>query len=280
MPDRYAVFGNPVAHSKSPVIHAAFARETGENMVYEALLAPLKGFAKAARTFFAEGGKGCNVTVPFKEEAFELADILTPRARQAGAVNTLKITPDGLLGDNTDGEGLTRDLTDNLACPLAGKCVLLLGAGGAARGAAPALLEKTPARLVIANRNAGKAERLAGQMACPPVSSCCIPEGVGLAAIQGEFDVVINATSASLTGAALVLPTGIFAPNGLAYDMMYGQAETPFLTDARAQGAARRADGLGMLVEQAAAAFLLWRGKRPATAPVRQNLRAALLATR
>ncbi len=258
MPDRYAVFGNPVAHSQSPRIHALFAAQTGQDMSYEARLAPLDGFAAAVHAFAAAGGKGANVTVPFKEEAFRLATELTPRARAAGAVNTLSFVDGVLAGDNTDGAGLVRDLKANLGCGLAGQRILLLGAGGAARGVILPLLEEHPVSLTIANRTAEKAARLAAVFKV---------EGGGFDRLAGRsFDLVINATSAGLAAAALPLPATIFAPGSLAYEMLYGRA-TPFMAQARAAGC-RVADGLGMLVEQAAEAFHVWRGVRPATAPV------------
>ena len=267
MTDRYAVFGHPIAHSKSPQIHAAFARQTGQDMRYDAILAPLDGFAASVAAFIAAGGRGANVTVPFKEEAFKLAGRLSPRAQRAGAVNTL-IFNDGILGDNTDGAGLVADLTRNLNRSLAGKRILLLGAGGAARGVIEPLLEQQPAALVIANRTVSRAQQLAdlfghGVIAC----------GFDAAETRTPFDVVINATAASLAGELPPLSPQLFTANTLAYDMMYGR-DTPFLTFARARGAAT-ADGLGMLVEQAAEAFYLWRGVRPDTAPVIASLRAA-----
>ncbi|MDR2000962.1 MAG: shikimate dehydrogenase [Zoogloeaceae bacterium] len=264
MTDRYAVIGNPIAHSKSPRIHALFAAASGQDMTYEALLAPLGGFAATARGFAATGGRGANVTVPFKEEAFRLATRLTGRARAAGAVNTLVFSDNEILGDNTDGAGLVRDLTVNLAVAIGGKRVLLLGAGGAARGVILPLLAECPAELLIANRTAEKAHTLArlfsGSTAC------------SLAKLAGrEFDLVINATSAGLTESALPRLSFTYAPNALAYDMVYGK-NTDFLRQARAPGA-RAADGLGMLVEQAAEAFLLWRGIRPETMTVLTALR-------
>jgi shikimate dehydrogenase len=278
MTDRYAVFGNPISHSKSPRIHALFAAQTGQDMSYEALLAPLDGFADAVRAFVAAGGRGANVTVPFKEEAFRLAARLTPRARAAGAVNTLSIDErDGLLGDNTDGAGLVRDLKSNLGCDIAGKRVLLAGAGGAARGVILPLLGERPAELFIANRTAEKAARLAMDFARLHAeindAGGAGPEGGGFSELAGRsFDLVINATSSGLSDAELPLPAGVFAPRSLAYEMLYGR-ETPFMRQARAAGAARIADGLGMLVEQAAEAFLVWRGVRPATGPVMASLR-------
>ena len=274
--DRYAVIGNPIGHSKSPRIHAAFAAQTGQQLSYEALLAPLDGFAATVREFQAAGGRGMNVTVPFKLEAFDLADRLTPRAQAAGAVNTLAFGADGTLGDNTDGAGILRDITVNLGFAVTGRRVLLLGAGGAARGTVLPLLDARPASLTIANRTAAKAAELADEFAGAGASPVA-PTGCGLAQLAGQqFDLVINATSASLSDAAPDLPAGLYAPGSLAYDMMYGKGETPFLAAARQQGAACLADGLGMLVEQAAESFFLWRGVRPETAPVLADLRASL----
>jgi shikimate dehydrogenase len=262
--DRYAVFGNPIAHSKSPRIHALFAAQTRQDLSYEAILAPLDGFADAVRGFVAAGGKGANVTVPFKEEAFRLATELSPRAQAAGAVNTLSFAGTAIRGDNTDGAGLVRDLTANLGCRLADARILLLGAGGASRGVILPLLEAKPAVLFVANRTAAKAEQLAAAFNI---------EGGGFEALAGRaFDLVINATSAGLSDAALPLPAGVFAPGCLAYEMLYGR-ETPFMAQARAAGC-QVADGLGMLVEQAAEAFFVWRGVRPDTAPVLAELRA------
>ena len=271
MTDQYCVIGNPISHSKSPMIHAAFARQTGEQMSYTTLLAPRDGFADSVRAFIASGGRGANVTLPFKEEAFQLADRRTPRAELAGAVNTLIFSEDGCLGDNTDGAGLMRDITVNLGFSPVGKRVLLLGAGGASRGVIGPLLEARPAGLVIANRTAAKAKALAECfVARGPVS------GVGFPDLAGEvFDLVINATSASIDGESLPLPVGLFAAGSLAYEMMYGRGETPFLCFARAEGASCLADGLGMLVEQAAEAFFLWRGVRPEGVPVMAMLHNA-----
>jgi shikimate dehydrogenase len=274
MPDLYCVFGNPIAHSKSPAIHTAFAASTGEKLVYEARLAPVDGFAQAIAAFVAVGGRGANVTVPFKEEAFRLCDQLSPRAARAGAVNTLSFVDGRILGDNTDGAGLVADITGNLGFSPAGKRILLLGAGGAARGVIEPLLATRPGALHIANRTADKAATLAAAFAdIAPVDASNFADLAGR-----NFDLVINATSASLSGDVLPLPDGIFAPGSLAYDMMYGKGETPFLSRARMQGAARCADGLGMLVGQAAEAFAIWRGVRPATDAVLNSLRAALAA--
>jgi shikimate dehydrogenase len=265
MTDRYAVFGHPVAHSKSPLIHAAFARQTGQDMAYEAILAPLDGFAGSMAAFVAAGGRGANVTVPFKEKAYALANRLTPRAQRAGAVNTLKFESDGILGDNTDGAGLVADLTRNLHRTLAGKRILLLGAGGAARGAIGPLLDQQPAALVIANRTVSRGQELA-ELFDPRATAC------GFDTPDSPFHLVINATAASLAGELPPLSPRIFTAATLAYDMMYGR-DTPFLAFARKHDAAT-ADGLGMLVEQAAEAFFMWRGIRPDTAPVIAALRA------
>lgn len=265
MTDRYAVLGNPIAHSKSPRIHGLFAAQTRQDMRYEAILAPIEGFAGAVRAFIEAGGRGANVTVPFKEEAFRLATERTPRAEAAGAVNTLRFDGSAILGDNTDGAGLVRDIAGNLGFSLEGRRILLLGAGGAARGVILPLLAGNPAALFVANRTAGKAEELARAFADPRLS------GGGFGDIPGAFDLTINATSAGLQDAALPLPASAFAPGGLAYEMVYGR-ETPFMAQARAAGALV-ADGLGMLVEQAAEAFLVWRGIRPDTAPVLAELR-------
>jgi shikimate dehydrogenase len=277
MTDRYAVFGNPIAHSKSPRIHALFAHQTGQDLSYEARLAPLEDFPGAVTAFQASGGRGANVTVPFKEQAYALTHRLTPRAEAAGAVNTLAFETDGILGDNTDGAGLVRDLTANLGLNLSDARILLMGAGGAARGVILPLLERRPGELVIANRTASKAEELAAHFRDGFPGFRFATSGLrggSYQALHGrQFDLVINATSASLGGELPPLPDALFAPDALAYDMMYGR-DTPFLAFARQRGA-RPADGLGMLVEQAAEAFTLWRGIRPDTAPVIAALREA-----
>ncbi|MDR3479547.1 MAG: shikimate dehydrogenase [Burkholderiaceae bacterium] len=270
-PDRYAVIGHPVAHSKSPAIHSAFAAQTGQNLSYERLLSPLDGFAATVRTFIEQGGKGLNVTLPFKVEAHALADSLTPRARCAGAVNTLKITDGHILGDNTDGAGLVTDIERNAGVMLSGKRILLLGAGGAARGAILPLLEARPAALTIANRTPEKAAVLAREFA--PFSAAIEASAFGI--LHGRFDIVINATSASLGNELPPVPAAIFGAETLAYDMMYGKQPTVFMKFAQQQGAAIR-DGLGMLVEQAAESFYLWRGIRPETAGIFAELRAAV----
>ena len=270
MTDRYAVIGNPIAHSKSPALHAAFARQCGQDIRYEAILGPLDGFRAAVEAFRQAGGRGMNVTVPFKVEALALADTLTERARLAQAVNTLRFDADGIFGDNTDGIGLVNDIQQRLGFAIGGKRVLILGAGGAARGSVLPVAEAGPARLVIVNRTQAKAEALREQFA--GVAAVDVEPCDGLAGQR--FDLVINATSAGLHGESLPLPAGIFAPGALAYDMVYGNTETPFMVAARALGASRVSDGLGMLVGQAAESFFLWRGVRPDTAPVLQMLQA------
>jgi shikimate dehydrogenase len=274
MSDRYAVVGNPIAHSKSPEIHALFARQTGEDIVYERLLAPFDGFAGTIQEFRHAGGRGCNVTVPFKLEAFRLAHDHSPRARQAEAVNVLKFEGERVFGDNSDGAGLVRDIEVNLGVALRGRSVLLMGAGGAAQGVLGPLLAAQPQRLVIGNRTLEKAEQLARRFS--RAGTCFNLCARGYADLAGEaFDIVVNATSASLNDATLELPSGLFAPGALAYDMMYGKGLTPFLRVAQGEGAAALADGLGMLVEQAAESFFIWRGVRPHTAPVIESLRCS-----
>lgn len=270
MTDKYAVIGNPIAHSKSPQIHQMFAGQTGQDISYEAIKAPLDGFAATIERLRAEGYKGCNVTVPFKFEAFKLATQLTVHADVAQAVNTLKFNFDGgtILGDNTDGTGLARDIQFHLRITLNNKRVLLIGAGGAAYGVALPL-RNAGAILKIVNRTADKAQALASALKSnnTNISGCSFDE-----LADHQFDVVINATSAGLTDSKLPLPATLFAPGALAYDMMYGR-ETPFMKFAREHGAAVVSDGLGMLVEQAAESFFIWRGVRPETAPVIEALR-------
>ncbi|MFA0809656.1 shikimate dehydrogenase [Microbulbifer epialgicus] len=271
MSDRYAVVGNPIAHSLSAQIHTAFAEQTGEDLIYSKLLAPLDGFADSVRTFFSEGGCGLNVTVPFKLEARDLADELTDRAAIAGAVNTLMCRKDGrLLGDNTDGAGLVVDIRDNLDWPIGNKRVLLLGAGGAARGALLPLLAEQPAHLHVANRTAAKAEQLADEFSHYGALSAG-----GLEGLCGSFDLVINASSASLENELPPLPEHLFTAGGKAYDMMYTAGPTPFVHWAHVLGV-EASDGLGMLVGQAAESFFLWRGVRPQIAPVMARLRQEL----
>ncbi len=270
MPDRYAVIGNPIAHSKSPRIHAAFARQTGEAIEYGRILGNPDDFPGEVRRFFRDGGRGLNVTVPFKEPAWGLADDRSSRAESAGAVNTLIGLPDGRLrGDNTDGVGLVRDLAVNHGFRFAGARVLLLGAGGASRGVLGPLLEQRPGRLLIANRTAARARDLAALAAAlGPV------QGGGFDELGGErFDLIVNATSAGIAGEVPPIPDRALADDGWAYDLFYADTPTAFCAWAGARGAARVLDGLGMLVEQAAESFLLWRGVRPDTAPVIELLR-------
>ena len=267
---RYCVIGNPVAHSKSPQIHAAFARQTGQQLDYERCLAPLDGFAATVRALVAAGYQGANVTVPFKLEAAALAATLSTRALAAGAVNTLVLSDGRIHGDNTDGAGLVNDILRNAGVGIGGARVLLLGAGGAARGAILPLLEQGPQQLVIVNRTAATAQDLAISFSSHgvPVEACTFD------ALDGRFDIVINATSASLAGALPPLPPVVFGAGTLALDMMYGADPTPFMRFAAAHGAGTR-DGLGMLVEQAAEAFFVWRGVRPLTTAVLAAMRAS-----
>ncbi|MCP5195529.1 MAG: shikimate dehydrogenase [Gammaproteobacteria bacterium] len=268
-PDQYAVMGYPIAHSKSPRIHSLFAAQTGQNLEYRALLVEPGDFAVAARAFQADGGKGLNVTVPFKQDAWVFADLLSARAERAGAVNTLIFGPSGVRGDNTDGPGLVRDLTINHRYSLAGKRILLLGAGGAARGVLQPLLAEQPAQLVIANRTAEKALGLALRFNdLGRVSACGFAE-----LAERQFDLIINATAAGLNDAVPPLPAGVLAAEGWCYDLMYGQEPTAFVRWGWEQGAVQSLDGLGMLVEQAAESFHLWRGVWPETGPVITTLR-------
>ncbi|MDB5767640.1 MAG: aroE [Collimonas fungivorans] len=270
----YVVIGNPIAHSKSPDIHAHFAAQTGQDMGYARLLAPLDGFVAAVQEFIGQGGRGANVTVPFKLEAYALASSLTPRAQAAGAVNTLKFDGGDILGDNTDGVGLVTDIMDNAGFDLAHKKILLLGAGGAARGVLLPLLERQPAQLTIANRTAAKAQQLVQQFQ-PYSGADGILSACGFAEATQQYDLVINATSASLQAELPPLAASVFGPATLAYDMMYGPQPTIFMQFAASHGARVR-DGLGMLVEQAAESFFIWRGVRPRTDAVFAALRAQL----
>ena len=266
--DRYCVIGNPIAHSKSPQIHAAFAAQLGQQLRYERCLAPQDGFAATVRELVAQGYKGANVTVPFKIEAAALATRLTERARAAGAVNTLSFIDGAIVGDNTDGPGLVADIVRNAGVALANRRILLLGAGGAARGVMLPFLLERPASILVANRTVATAEALAAQFAghAAPVAAC------GFADIEGPYDIVVNATSSSLSAQMPPVPASAFAEGTLALDMMYGSEPTPFMAAASRQGAVTR-DGLGMLVEQAAEAFAVWRGVRPDTAEVFNQLR-------
>lgn len=275
--DRYAVIGHPIGHSKSPLIHALFAAATGQALKYTAIEAPLDGFAATVDTFRAAGGRGVNVTVPFKLEACAYATEVSERALIAGAANALAFDGAHCRADNFDGVGLVRDIVTNLRHPIAGKRVLMLGAGGAARGALQPLLAAGPTELFIANRSAAKAAELARAFHALGLGAGVLAGGgwADLAA-RGPYDVVINATSASLTAEPLPLPPGVFGRDTLAYDMVYGKGLTPFLRQARDAGAGRLADGLGMLVEQAAETFAWWRGVRPTTLPVIERLRVPL----
>ncbi|MGO2088652.1 MAG: shikimate dehydrogenase [Oceanisphaera sp.] len=271
--DRYVVIGHPIKHSQSPFIHHQFAEQTSQAIDYQRLLAPLDGFADSLQHFAREGGKGCNITVPFKTQAMDIADELTERAELAGAVNTLQLLPDGRwLGDNTDGAGLVMDLK-RLGFELAGANILLLGAGGAARGAISPLLAEQPAKLVVANRTPARATELAqrfshlGNIISEP-----------LEALDSGFDIIINSTSASLQGETLSLSPQVCHAQTRVYDMMYAQQETPFMAWARELGLEHRFDGLGMLVGQAAESFYLWRGVRPDIMPVLVTLHAKLNA--
>ncbi|SJN56618.1 Shikimate dehydrogenase [Vibrio ruber DSM 16370] len=276
--DQYAVFGNPIGHSKSPFIQTLFARQTNQDMIYTAELAPIDGFKATVGNFFSHGGKGCNVTVPFKEQAYAFADQLTERARIAGAVNTLKKLDDGgILGDNTDGAGLVQDLLQ-YQVPLQGAKILLIGAGGAAKGVIHPLLAQSPDSIVITNRTFTKAQDLAAffqeynnqNQTSVPVSAQPMSE------IHTAFDVVINSTSASLSGELPDISGDIFAEKSVAYDMMYGKGLTVFNQWAVENGCAHAYDGLGMLVGQAAESFMLWRGIRPGTRQILSELRRNL----
>lgn len=263
MTDRYTLFGNPARHSRSPAIHMGFAQSTGQDILYDIQEVDPDRFESAVAEFLAAGGRGANITAPFKLRAFALADQKSPDATLAGAANCLTFTDEGIRADNFDGIGLVRDIEVNLGVPLAGLRVLMLGAGGAARGAALPLLEAGPAQLAIANRNADRATDLCANL----------PDHTRLAAIPvdadtGGFDVVINATSASLTGDCPAMPAKALQNATLAYDMSYARGMTPFLQKAQEDGTKMLSDGVGMLVEQAAEAFALWRGIRPETAPL------------
>lgn len=274
MTDLYAVFGNPIAQSKSPDIHTAFAQSTGEKLVYEKRLAEVGEFVPAAKAFFADGGRGLNITAPFKLDAFSMAQELSERAENAGAVNTLLIKDGKFYGDNTDGFGLVYDITENLGWSLAGKKLLVLGAGGAVRGILQPILEANPSSVVVANRTASKAHELAklffryGNI-----------EGCGFTDLENSpFDMIINGTSASLTGELPPLPENIIDKNTFAYDLTYGAKPTVFMNWAAENKAVNIADGLGMLVCQAAESFYLWRGVRPETQSVINKIRQSLTA--
>lgn len=263
MTGRYAVIGNPIGHTKSPFIHTEFARQTGEDIRYEAIEAPLDGFTDIARAFFDAGGKGLNVTVPFKVAAHDMADVRREAAAICGASNCLTMDGGRLVAENFDGVGLLRDIAVNLGVRLAGARVLIAGAGGATRGAVAPFLAAGVGEVVIANRTVEKAEAIRDLLADRGAITA-----VGYDGIEDGFDLVLNSTSASLSGKALPIPASAFDGCALAYDLAYGKGRTPFLAQAEAGGAGCIADGVGMLVEQAAEAFLWWRGIRPDTAPV------------
>jgi shikimate dehydrogenase len=270
-PDRYALLGHPVSHSWSPFIHGLFARQLGHDIDYRLIDVAPEQFRGTVIDFFVQGGRGLNVTLPHKQAAAEIVNELTPRAARAGAVNTIA-TREGLrlLGDNTDGAGLVADLVDNLGIALEGARILLLGAGGAVRGVLAPLLACRPAQLLVANRTPARAEQLAREFTdLGPVGASGFA-GIG----AGPWDLVINATSASLSGEVPDLPAGIVNADTVCYDMAYSRSDTPFLQWAGSRGARRRHKGWGMLVEQAAESYLLWRGERPATRPVLEALEA------
>ncbi len=271
--DKYAVFGNPIKHSKSPLIHAAFAEQCGQQMLYRAVRVELGGFAAAARNFFESGGAGLNVTLPFKRDAFDFADRLSARARRAGAANTLTRVADGLVeGENTDGIGLVRDMVANLGWVVKGLRILVLGAGGAVRGILEPLLMERPRELLIVNRTPERARELAAEF-----SDLGAVEGGGYSLIgERQFDLVINGTSASLAGEAPDLPGGLLPERSCCYDLVYGAEPTPFMRWAAHHAAWAVSDGLGMLVEQAAQSFYIWRRVRPETAPVIRQLRESM----
>lgn len=275
--DRYAVIGHPVEHSQSPFIHAAFARATGEAIEYDRLPSAPHDFADTVRGFAASGARGCNVTVPFKAEAYALAARRSARAELAGVANTLRFDAEGWWADNTDGVGLVRDITIDADRPIAGQRVLLVGAGGAAAGVLGPLIEERPAALVVVNRSADKADALAARYADHARTFGVVLGTAPLDDAGRGFDIVVNASASSLHGAASPVDASVLRAGSLAIDLMYGPAAAGFLGWAAAHGAVGR-DGLGMLVEQAAEAFHVWRGVRPDTAPVLAALRARLAA--
>jgi shikimate dehydrogenase len=268
--DNYCVMGNPVAHSKSPQIHTAFAEQTQQNIFYQAILVEEGKFIDAIRDFQGQGGKGLNITVPFKGDAWEVADHRSSKAERARAVNTISFDDGKIIGDNTDGVGLVRDLTSNHNASIKGKNILILGAGGAVRGIIDPLFDEEPVRVVIANRTVNSAKELADTFSDRgDVTACGFDELMG-----SSFDIIINGTSASLQGTVLQLPEGLLNANACCYDMMYSMSDTPFVSWAKAQGTNKAFDGLGMLVEQAAESFFIWRGVRPETGPVIELVRS------
>lgn len=275
MTDRYAVIGNPIDFSKSPFIHGEFARALGQEIEYGKILGPIGAFKPTVDAFRAAGGRGINITAPFKLDAYDYADEHSPSARIAGAVNCLKLDGPRVIGENFDGVGLVRDAVHNLGQPLAGRRVLLVGAGGAARGALLPFLAQGPAELMIANRTESKAEALAS-IAREHAQPGTRVQASSLEAVAGRFDLVFNATSASLRAELPAVPAKVFEGCSLAYELAYAKGMTPFLRLAAQNGAARWADGVGMLAEQAAEAFAWWRGVRPPTAAVIEQLRVPL----
>ncbi|KVE63933.1 shikimate dehydrogenase [Burkholderia vietnamiensis] len=276
MSDQYAVIGNPIGHTKSPLIHGLFAEESHQDISYTAIEGPLEpddAFAATVRSFFAAGGKGMNVTAPFKLKAFAMADERSKRAALAGAANTLSFRDGRIIAENFDGVGLVRDIEVNLNLPMAGKRVLVLGAGGAVRGALLPFIAARPAELVVANRDVAKVEALIARVATGDSLVAC---GYDDLAAMGRFDLVVNATSASLSGELPPVPPSVFDPRGAAYELVYGKRLTPFLRHARHAGVLGIADGVGMLVEQAAEAFAWWRGVRPETRAVIDRLTVPL----
>lgn len=275
-PDLYCVIGNPVEHSRSPAIHTQFAALTGQHLSYERRLVALDDFGPAIRQWRAQGGKGCNITVPFKVEAAQIADLRSARVVLAGAANTLIWQSDGsLLADNTDGLGLVADITRNAGIELAGRDIVLIGAGGAGAGVLGPLLQTRPRRITVTNRTPERARQLVDSHQALAAQENVTLNCEDIHALSGNFDIVINATASSLTGGGIPVPASILRPGCLAYDMMYGPAAQPFLNWATEHGAQAR-DGLGMLVEQAAEAFALWRGIRPPSGQVLAQLHATL----
>ncbi|MGF1722778.1 shikimate dehydrogenase [Vibrio kyushuensis] len=269
--DRYVVFGNPIAQSKSPFIHTLFARQTNQPLTYITACPPKGGFKQAATDFFSEGGKGCNITVPFKEDAYQFATRLTERAQLAGAVNTLKKLDDGeIIGDNTDGEGLVQDLLQ-YQVPLKGARILLIGSGGAARGVIKPLLDQNPAEIIVTNRTHSKAHNLTEMF-----SQYGNISAIEMEKIDDSFDVIINSTSSSLSGELPSISSNIFSELSVVYDMMYGSGKTTFNQWASDHGVVQVYDGLGMLVGQAAESFMLWRGLRPGSKQILRELRKNL----
>lgn len=269
-PDQYCVFGNPIEHSRSPAIHHMFANKSQQHINYQKILVPVDGFSQAIKDFISTNGRGANVTVPFKEQAMSLADQLSPRAASAGAVNTLTFKDGIIYGDNTDGEGLVNDLLANNVT-LKQRNILLLGAGGAARGVLLPLLAQEPSKVVIANRTLSKAEKICHQFADKRLTALSYPD-----VTNQQFDIIINATSASLAGDLPPIPNDIINNEVVCYDMMYGKQDTAFMSWAKSHGANKVIDGLGMLVGQAAASFYVWRGVTPEVKPVIDQLRKAL----